>query len=206
MKIINATAWKTEDLQTLVDRAEREAKALGAKSHREAKEVFFKSTSHHEQVRVYEAEYDSGRVQISMWQPVKFKNKLDELTKIAAHVGGFRMPETVVGRLLVGLKITAFGANYDRAGNSYYYDSREHEEIAKEEKELPIIGERLAEEGRRDEATIDLEQAIINREEARKRWGREDQSYANSIEKLKKAIDFNNKKLEKRAQERAASK
>lgn len=196
MKILNATAWKTEDLKAVVERAAVEAKAAGATIWRSAAEFHFKPTNHHSQVRVNEVDHN-GRVEIPLWQPIKFKNKLDELTKIAASVEGFRMPEKMAAELLTGLKVVAFGFRYPQSGTGHYYASYQISQAALSEKDFPVIGERLAEEGRRDEAQIDLAQAIIDRANAKKEWESRDRGFEEHIKKLERAIDFNNKKLEK---------
>ena len=88
-------------------------KAMGAEikeledcRHPAYAEICFKPTSsYHKPVHTTESRITRQRLDVLLWQPVKFKNKLDELTLIAAVTGddGFVMPPLAAACSLIVL-------------------------------------------------------------------------------------------------------
>lgn len=190
MKAVNATAWRTEDLQDLVDRAVMEAK-VEVENFQPPAEIIFLPSSHRDQIRVREPHSNSTRIEVLVWQPIRFKNRLDELTRIAVSVSGLVMRKEMSSQLLVGIKFALGVRHYKPNGCGW----TPIEELATKVVDHPIVTERLPEEGRLDEARIDLEQAIIDRERARSEFELRDKVFAAMIEKHKRVIDFNQKRL-----------
>jgi len=191
MKIINATAWSTDALKSVVDRACQEIKELENCRHPAYEEICFKPTSsYHKPVHATESRTSRQRLDVLLWQPVKFKNKLDELTLIAAVTGddGFVMPPLAAAQLLVHIK--------DGLGGRYGY-GKELDEVAKSVKNPPVVPERSAEYGRIDEAEMALAQAKLDLATVREKFEAAEASFLRRIDKFQNTIDFNKKKLDK---------
>jgi hypothetical protein len=197
MKILNATAWRTEDLAAVVGRAEQEAKTETNETHN-ITVIYFKPTSRpFMRFRIQGQGHGNHSLLVPMCQPIKLKNKLDALTKIAANIGGYAMEGEMAAHLLLCLK-NSFGVQY---GGSNYYSRLDFKKFVETVTDPPVIRERLAEEGRRDAATIDLGEMLLRREKARLKWEEDDLDFANTIEKLERTIDLNNNRLEKKRRE-----
>lgn len=204
MKLLNSTGWSTDALQAVVDQAVTETAQANTTRHlpREFEEVHFKPSSHHEPVRVVADIYRSKTMTVHIWQPIKFKNKLDELTRITASAHGYQLGAEHAAKLLVEIK-AALGFDFSVG---VHYRAGISDAVKQQMSNAPVITERLPEEGRREDAQIKLELTVKAREEARKRFEEADQGYAARIDELQRSIDFNTKKLEKMRQERAVSK
>jgi hypothetical protein len=199
MKIINATAWSTDALKSVVDRACLEIKELEDCRHPAYAEICFKPTSsYHKPVHTTESRITRQRLDVLLWQPVKFKNKLDELTLIAAVTGddGFVMPPLAAAQLLVHIK--------DALGGRYGY-GKELDEVAKSVKNPPVVHERLAEQGRIDEAEMVLAQAKLDLATVREKFEAAEAGFLRRIDKFQKTIDFNKKKLDRVKKEQLTS-
>jgi len=197
MKIINATQWSTEALEAAVQRALSAPEF--AKRRTGYTEVCFKPTNYSQPIHSNESKVDRHRVEVLLWNPAKFKVDMDKLTLMAASTGdhGFIMPPPIAAQLLIGL---------EQALRSGSINTYEIANIAKRIKDPPIIPERLAEEGRIDDAVLQIEIANDHLDRLRKAFGAKERSLLGKLDKLQKSIDFNKKKLEKmKKQEKSTS-